>query len=151
VVLGPDQIPVVTDPRAAREQPELALLSALAHSGGPDQRPIFNALLAALSVIDHDHASLYSDVVFGVLPTAAREFKEVFMHAIAQKYGYQSEFARTFFAQGEVRAVLAVLEARGIDVPEKVRDEINACTDPDVTETWVRRAVTAASVDDLFV
>jgi hypothetical protein len=150
-VLGPSQIPVVTDPDEAKLQPELALLSALAHSRGPDQLPIFNALLAALNAIDHDHASLYSDVVFGVLPAAAREFQEDLMHAIIRKYGYQSEVARALFAHGEVRAVLAVLDARGIEVPEKVRDEITACTDPEQAETWVRRAATATTVDDLFV
>jgi hypothetical protein len=154
MVLGPDRIPVVTDPHEARQHPELAVLSALAHGGRPDQRHIFNALLAALNTIDHDHAGLYSDVVFGVLPAAAREYKEVFMHAIARKYGYQSEVARALFAQGEAtgeaRAVLAVLDARGVDVPEKVRDEITACADPDLLETWVRRAATATTIDDLF-
>jgi hypothetical protein len=85
------------------------------------------------------------------LPAAARAHQEVLMHAIARRHGYQSEFARAFFAQGEARAVLAVLDARGIDVPEKVRDEIGACTDPDLLEACARRAATAAIIDDLFV
>jgi hypothetical protein len=58
VVLGPDQVPVVTDVELARRTPELAVLSALAHGGGAAPGPVFKALLAALDVIDHDHASL---------------------------------------------------------------------------------------------
>jgi len=33
VVLGPDSVPVVTEPDRARQDPELAVLSALAHGG----------------------------------------------------------------------------------------------------------------------
>jgi hypothetical protein len=35
VVVGPRHIPRLTDPQAAREAPELAVLSALAHAAGP--------------------------------------------------------------------------------------------------------------------
>lgn len=53
-------------------------------------------------------------------------------------------------AKGEARALLAVLSARGIPVPDQARQRIIGCTDPDQLETWVRRAATAKSVDDLF-
>jgi hypothetical protein len=76
VALGPDQVPVVTDPDAARRMPELAVLSALAHGARPDPTPIFKALLTAIDAIDHDHADLYTDLVFSVLPAAARDSLE---------------------------------------------------------------------------
>jgi len=53
-------------------------------------------------------------------------------------------------AKGEARALLAVLGARGIPVPDQARQRIIGCTDPDQLETWVCRAATAKSVDDLF-
>lgn len=69
-------------------------------------------------------------------------------------YEYQSEFARRYFhegkAEGEARAVLSVLATRGIDVPDEIRTRITECTDVDQLDTWVRRATTATSVDDLF-
>ncbi|MGI9004491.1 MAG: hypothetical protein ACR2GH_23045, partial [Pseudonocardia sp.] len=53
-------------------------------------------------------------------------------------------------AEGEARAVLAVLDARGIDVPPDARARIAECSDLDQLDVWVRRAVTAETVHDLF-
>ena len=52
-------------------------------------------------------------------------------------------------AEGEAKALLKVLEARGIDVPDQVRAEIMACTDTDQLEAWIGRAVTAESIQDV--
>jgi hypothetical protein len=35
-------------------------------------------------------------------------------------------------------------------VPDEARARIIECTDVDLLETWVRRAATATTVDDLF-
>jgi hypothetical protein len=163
-VLGPGQVPVVADPVVARRSPELAVMSALVHAGGPDGLSVLRALLAALKVMDHDHAVLYADFVLARLPRAARRFMEAEM-AIAG-YQYQSDFARRYFgqgkaegkaegeakgkAEGEATAVLTVLGARGIAVPDHVRARITGCTDLEQLDTWVRRAATASTVDDLF-
>ncbi|MFG1707988.1 hypothetical protein ACFLIM_32745 [Nonomuraea sp. M3C6] len=53
-------------------------------------------------------------------------------------------------AKGEARSVLLVLAARGLDVPDDTRVRITACTDLDQLETWVTRAATAQTLDDLF-
>lgn len=53
-------------------------------------------------------------------------------------------------AEGEASAVLAVLDARGIEISDAVRARVTACTDIDQLDGWVRRAATATSVDDLF-
>ncbi|MGH3426125.1 MAG: hypothetical protein ACRDQZ_00875, partial [Mycobacteriales bacterium] len=76
----------------------------------------------------------------------------------AQAHEYQSDFARRYFfqgeakgeAQGEARAVLGVLDARGVDVPADARIRITECRDLDQLDIWVRRAVTANSIQDLF-
>src|SRR5262249_27251187 len=68
VVLGPAQVPVLTDPTLARAQPEVAVLSAMAHGERSGQKGVFDALLAALEVVDHDHAKLYADLVLTALP-----------------------------------------------------------------------------------
>lgn len=46
--------------------------------------------------------------------------------------------------------MLAVLDARGIEAPVDARTRIAECADLDELDTWIRRAVTAESVDDLF-
>jgi hypothetical protein len=155
VVLGPEQVPVVTDTRVARRHPELAVLSALAHGGGADPS-VFTALFAALDVIDLDQAALYIDLVLMVLPAAARVWLEEFM--TTTPFRYQSDFARRYFGQGEAKgkaegeanALLAILDARNIPVPDDVRANIAACTDIDVLDAWIRRAATAEKLEDVL-
>ncbi|WP_433201144.1 hypothetical protein ACQP00_30030 [Dactylosporangium sp. CS-047395] len=159
MALGPDQIPVVTDLHTARRIPELAVLSAMVHGTVPDPTPIFEALLTALDVIDEYHADLYTDLVFSVLPDTAKDFLEEFMTATSHRY--HSEFARRYFdqgeaqgeargkAQGEATSLLAILEARGIEIPDEMRSRIAECTDPVQLGTWIRRAATADKIQDL--
>jgi hypothetical protein len=119
------------------------------------------AVWAALEIVDHDHATLYADVLLTVLPAAARDYLEACM-ATTTGHRYYSDFARRYFdqgeaegeakgqAKGEARAVLAVLDARGIEVPDELRERIAGCTDLEQLDTWVRRAATARTAQDLF-
>ncbi|MFC7479936.1 hypothetical protein ACFQX7_07660 [Luedemannella flava] len=78
LVLGPDAIPVVADPATAQRCPELTVLSAMAHGRRRrDRAPVLEAFLAALNVVDQEHAGLYADVVLAALPKAARAHLEV--------------------------------------------------------------------------
>ncbi|MGH3567160.1 MAG: hypothetical protein ACRDRH_14255 [Pseudonocardia sp.] len=156
MVLGPDRVPVVTDLDDARRVPELVVLSAIAHGADPDRSKVLDALLSALTAVDPPLANLYCDLVLAALPEAAQHYLEGLV--ATGTYEYQSDFARRYFSQGEAKgkaegeakAVLAVLDARGIDVPDRARARIADCSDIDQLDTWVRRAVTAESVHDLF-
>ena len=94
----------------------------------------------------------HADVVLKVLPAAARDCLEALM--ISAPYRYESDFARRYFDQGEARGraedVLAELGARGIEVTDDVRERISGCTDLGQLRTWILRAVTATTADDLF-
>jgi hypothetical protein len=85
------------------------------------------------------------------LPAAAQHYLEAQM--AVGTYEYQSDFARGYFtrgkAEGEADAVLRVLAARGIDVPDDARARILECSDLDQLRTWVSRAATATSLPDL--
>ncbi|HET8657380.1 MAG TPA: hypothetical protein VFM55_00085 [Micromonosporaceae bacterium] len=156
VVLGPRQVPVVTDADTARRHPELTILSVLAHGAQPDPPAVFDALLAALDVIDRDHADLYTDLVLTALPAAARVLLEEFMTTATHRY--QSDFARRYFSQGEAqgeargeaKALLAILDARGVHVPDDIRADIVTCTDLAQLESWIRRAATADKIQDVL-
>ncbi|MGH3614289.1 MAG: hypothetical protein ACRDRK_17210 [Pseudonocardia sp.] len=156
LVLGPDRVPVVTDVDEAGRVPELAVLSAMAHGSHPDRDKVLHALLGALAAVDQERATLYSDVVLAALPVAARRYLEALM--TTRTYEYQSDFVRRYVfqgraegrAEGKAVAVLTILDARGIDVPEDARTRITGCFDLDQLDTWVRRAVTANSIHDLF-
>lgn len=69
-------------------------------------------------------------------------------------YKFQSEWALRNInrgkAEGRVEDVLTVLATRGVDIPDEVRSRITSCTDLDQLDTWLRRAVNAESVGDLF-
>ena len=54
------------------------------------------------------------------------------------------------WAKGEAKALLAVLEARGLRISDEVRGRVLACTDAAKLEAWIHKAVTVASVDELF-
>lgn len=160
VVVGPGRVPMVTDIEQAVDSPELAVLSAMAHGTGPEQENVFRALLGGLAKTDQHHAKLYADVVLAALPAAARQCLEALMDLAT--YEYQSDYARRYFtegkaegtaegeAKGEADALLTVLSARGIDVPDDARARITGCTDVEQLRTWIRRASTAASIHEVL-
>ncbi|WP_156325348.1 hypothetical protein [Nonomuraea sp. SBT364] len=67
-----------------------------------------------------------------------------------ETYLYQGEYARSLVAKGEAKALLLVLEAREIPVPEQARERISACTDIPMLQTWIKRAALIDTIDDLF-
>jgi hypothetical protein len=69
---------------------------------------------------------------------------------ITGTYEYQSDFAKKYVAEGEAKAIIEVLTARGIAVPDDARERILSCTDLTRLGTWIRLAVTADSIDALF-
>jgi hypothetical protein len=166
VALGPDAVPVVTDPAEAGRRPQLAVLSALLHSAEADRADILEALLVALRDIDHAHAKLYAGIVLAALPPATRKHLEAlmdldeilanelppgFMKRVAEREARELADARAEgVAAGEGRALLTILEARELAVSPETRERITGCTDPDQVQIWLRRALTASRVEDLF-
>jgi len=53
-------------------------------------------------------------------------------------------------AIGMGRAVLIVLDTRGIAVPTVVQERVRACTDLAQLETWLVRALTATTADEVI-
>ncbi|MDV9169137.1 hypothetical protein R6V09_03165 [Streptomyces sp. W16] len=53
-------------------------------------------------------------------------------------------------AEGEAKGILFVLEARGIPVPDSVRERITTCTDLDRMDAWLERSRTVERAEDLF-
>ena len=85
---------------AAASDPELAVLSAMAH--GKDENPkkslqIALAAQLASAGLDEDRSRLYFDLVLNSLSEAARQALQTMDPA---KYQYQSEFARRYIALG---------------------------------------------------
>lgn len=108
-VLGPSGVPQILEESEARDNPELAVLSAMAHGRDKDAESaarIAMAAQAASLALDEDRSRLYFDLVAMSLSEAARRaLKSMHVH----KYEYQSEFARRYVAEGREQGV-----ARGV-------------------------------------
>lgn len=53
-------------------------------------------------------------------------------------------------AEGEARAILVVLTARGLGCSQEEHDRITSCTDPDLLPAWAKRAATLQKVAEIF-
>jgi len=168
IVLGPDAVPVIRDVSEATRSPELAVLSAMVHGRSEAALEVGKAALAVVRTLDDDKAALYTDMVLFSMRAAARVILEDLM--ANGTYRYQSDFAKRYVAQGrdegraegrvegrdegrvegKALAVVAVLAARGVEVPASVRTRVLACTDAATLDAWIARAATANAASDLI-
>ncbi len=175
LVLGPNAIPVVQTPDAARRTPELGVLSVMAHAPRQDAEQSARMALAALqglAPLDTERGRLYSDMVLSQLGIAAKAALEE--HMETEGYELQSDWAKGHYARGVAEGVKRgqaegvkrgraegiaearkkdlrnIFEARGLPLSETQRERILACRDSDVLEQWIRASVTARSVDDVI-
>lgn len=165
-VLHRSNVPVVTDVDEAVRRPELGVLSAMSHGESGQAAAIVEAVLPAIRQLDDERAKFYCDLVCNSLNEAARLTMEVMMKG----YQYQSDFAKRYVAEGRdegwavgwaeglaeglaegetreaARSLLAVLQARGISVPDVVRQRIEAQKGPERLRRWLDRAAVTNSL-----
>lgn len=152
LVVGPDGIPIITDTDQARRDPELAVLSLMAHGKGDTQTAVSIALAAtaALDFVSDDQRMLYLVLIESALSDAAKKAFE--MHPQAEKL--ISSWQRGSFEKGRAAEkaadIIAVLEARAHSVTDAQRERILGCDDLAQLDRWLRRAATVASTDALF-
>lgn len=101
LVLNRSGVPEISDDTQAFADPELAVLSALAHGRNADTHKatqIARVALKASAVLDGDRCRLYSDLIVTSLSEAARrELKSM----DPAKYEYQSDIAKHWDAHGK--------------------------------------------------
>lgn len=164
IVVGPSEVPIVTDEAEAIRSPEVALLSVVAHGHGPSAKEIARAALAGAGRLPDEQQRLYSELIYLAVGEATRRAVEELM--TNGPYVYKSDFALKHQAKGRAEglaagraegraegravAVLDLLEARGIAVTAEDRARVLACTDEVTLGRWFHRAVTASSVDVVF-
>ncbi len=155
-VIGPESIPIITDFNVARQTPELAVFSALAHANKPGGEAIALAALSASHDLDNDRGMFYPDFVLAHLGPTARCALEALMQTTPHRY--QSDFARKYFDQGEAagkaagkaEALLGLLALRGLQVSPEDHVRIMATTDCQRLDTWLQRVLAAPSVADVL-
>jgi len=102
-VAGPRSVPPVTDPRRAKDDIELTVLSSQMHAKDADIRVVESSVEAALmatNTIDAERAKMYREFIVASLPNAAlRELTK--MNQVVREY--MSDFARQHVAEGMVK------------------------------------------------
>ncbi|WP_026127548.1 serpin family protein [Nocardiopsis lucentensis] len=147
LVVGPKDIPVVTDPATVAASPTLGVLSAAAH--GATKKDVLDALHTGLDKIDPEKAAKYIGYSLHLLDdTDGQKALEKLM--MADTFEYTSAWTESLRAEGEAKAILRFLSKHGVEVPEEARERISRCQDADTLDTWLERAMTATTIDELF-
>jgi hypothetical protein len=160
-VLGPSGVPEVTDEARAAADPELAVLSAMAHGKDRDVNKALRIAVAAATAsvrLDPARSKMYFDLVAGSLSDAARKGLQAMDPA---KYEYQSEFAKRYVAQGKAEgqaegelrgqaAILIKLLARKFGpLATETTDRLQQAS-AEQLDRWAERLLDATSLDDLL-
>jgi hypothetical protein len=147
LVVGPDDIPVVTEPGAVAASPTLGVLSAAAHGAG--RTDVLDALHSGLSVIDPEKAAKYIGYSLHLLAdTNGQKALETLM--MADTYEYSSTWADSLRAEGEADMLLRILGAKGIDIPDGARERISRCRDVGQLAAWAEKSAAITHIDELF-
>lgn len=157
LVAGPGNMPVISDPAEAVDDLALATLSTIVHGASPDIEGILKTMSTALREVPDDVRNPVVEFIFqglDKLPAADIWRKLVVVDLSFYKSSFFQEVRAEVIAEAttaqDAEDVLAVLDMRGVDVPEEARARITGCDDPDVLRGWLRQAVVATSIDDVF-
>ncbi|MEU9468146.1 hypothetical protein AB0D78_16100 [Streptomyces avermitilis] len=179
LVLGPDNVPVIDDPIKAASDIPLTVLSAVLHGRDPGVDAILKALAAALKgleVRDPETAEIFVELTsqgLGKAP-AANLWRDLvtdlsfFTSPLSQELraeGHSEGLAEGLakgVAQGvtqgvakglveaQIKDILKLLDRRGVQVSSFDRSRIRSCDDLDTLSRWFDRAITAASIAEVF-
>jgi hypothetical protein len=138
--------------------PELAVLAVLTGALDLDIDSARHLVLASLANLDDDRLATYTVLIRRAASEAARQALEALMTTAPYRDafvdGLMAEGLAKGLAQGkaegEARMVLRVLDARGLQVPDEIRERVLSCTDTAQLDHWGELAATAVSLDDVF-
>lgn len=158
-VLGPDNVPEITDESMVAREPALATVSAIVHSESGKIDAILNTLAHGMRSFDAATAKYWCEFVeVGLEDTPARTTWKGLQKMVGTYFpGRGTLFEETYLegkaegeARGEAKGVLRVLEVRGIPVSDATRQRILDCTDLALVNDWLDRAGTVERAEELF-
>ncbi|HEX3757393.1 MAG TPA: hypothetical protein VHW23_01745 [Kofleriaceae bacterium] len=155
-VIGPQDIPKLTDREQAMREPQLAVLSVVAHGNGDFATAVSigRAAVDASLALPEDQRVLYSALIEKALSEAARKALAMEPHiekffSEAHRRSYANGEAKGK-ADGEAKALLMILQRRGLAVTDAQQRQILSCTDLPTLDRWLDRVLSVASVDELL-
>lgn len=155
-VVGPSNTPAVTELKDAKENVELAVLSAVEHGQSADKSLatlIASTAIVASADIDAERSRLYHDLILIFLSQHAPEAFEATMNSL--KYEYKSDVLRQYVAQGlaegraegRVDLVLKQLTSRFGPLNEGVQARVCSAQDTQI-DALAERLLTAQTLDE---
>ena len=159
-VIGPDGIPQVTDRHRASRDPQLAVLSVMAHGRGPVETavPIARAAIYAVMQLPEEQRVLYFLLIEQALSEAARkalemepEIEKFFTEAHRRSYDRgEARGEAKGEAKGKAEALLIILKQRRMTITRDQQHRITACIDAATLDRWLASALSVASVEELL-
>jgi hypothetical protein len=167
-VIGPEGIPQVTDHELALREPQLAVLSVLAHGAGDvgTAVSIGRAAIHAVLPLPDEQRLLYSILIEQALSEAARKALEMdtqiekfFSEAHRRSYDRgkadgeaagEAKGEAKGKAEGKAEALLMFLRRREMAITSEQHHRILTCSDLATLDRWLDRAFSVASVDELL-
>ncbi|KAA0929779.1 hypothetical protein [Streptomyces apricus] len=158
LVAGPQNMPRITDPDEARADLALATLSVITHAKDPDVGEILKTLSTALQGV----AEAVADPIIEFTAQGLggnRRAVELWRNLVAVDLSFykswlseeiRDEARAEARVQNAAESILLVLETRGLDVSDEVRERVTGCDDPGLLRRWLTNAVTAPSAEAIF-
>jgi len=163
-VIGPQGIPQVTDRDQAMREPQLAVLSVVAHGDGDVDTAVSIARAAVHAVLSlpEEQRLLYSVLIENALSEAARKALEMepniekfFNEAHRRSYANgkaegKAEGEVKGEAKGKAEALLMILQRRNLALTDAQQRQVLSCTDLATLDRWLDRVLSVGSVDELL-
>jgi hypothetical protein len=157
LVLGPSGVPQITDQNRANADPELAVLSAMAHGQDADSDRALQIAVAAMTAslgLDAERSVLYYDLVYASLSEAARKSLQAMDPA---KYEFQSDFAKRYLSQGraegeakgEARILLKLLALKFGPLSAAIAERVQTASIAEL-DLWADRVLNATTLDEVL-
>lgn len=160
-VLGPDTIPLITDPQEAVRSPELTLLSVFAHSESWEG---IETAFEMTQGLDNPRREIYFDYIWQMasaqweskmqqlIQTGEFRFTNPWSLAAEErgKEKGRTEGEARGKVEGEAKALITIVEAKGWTLPDPWKRRVAECKDLSMLDGWVRKAVTATALEQVF-
>ncbi|MDQ0404571.1 hypothetical protein ABVB69_04515 [Streptomyces sp. NPDC000349] len=178
LVLGPGTLPVITEADEAARDLGVAVFSALAYARDPGLTAILDALASGVADDaeksgstgssgtdeggDVDRVDWAEIVEIGLGEGPGRDYWRHLMATYTPNFPGSNTIVEESWlegrakgqsegkAEGKAEDILHILEVRGIEVSDSVRERVTDCTDLDVLGTWLDRSLSAARAEELF-
>lgn len=157
LVLGPDQLPLLTVDDDRPHFLERSLLAMIVNSEEDQMAQAVLTYMREASKLSDDEVQRYTIYALSYLDEGPRSIVEILMEdRKIFPYGSpllertQRESEARGEARGKAQDVLKLLASRGVGLTDELRERVESCTDIDQLDAWFDRALAASTAGDVF-